>query len=536
MLPLQRSGETAPTKSALPVDKHPVTEGAATTNSQFKETAPQLRLGVRRLSKRYGSVQALDEIDFELRPGEVMALLGENGAGKSTLVKILSGLVSPDSGEIEIDGSSATLYPSARSQAAGVAVVHQEYSSVPTLSVAENLVLGQKGVSPLWLPGRLNARAKKLLAAVGLDNLDPRTTVDRLSVAEMQLLEIARLLVRDARVLIFDEPTAALADREIERVLTVIRRLASEGRSVIYVTHRLPEVFRLADRVTVFRNGRSLPAKPVSELDVDAVITMMLGRELGTMFPNHGSFESKPIFQVDGLLASGLTQSVSLELRRGEILGLTGQLGSGASAVIQSLAGVLMPTAGHVQLDGEELSLRSRAATLKRGIAYCTADRKRDGIFAGRAIRENLSSPWMRSVSSGGWISGRRERRRTKEVAAQFAIDVKRLGIAVSTLSGGNQQKVAVGKWLGAEPRVMLLEEPTRGVDIGARAEIYQRLRELCNSGVGIIVASSDTSEILGLSDTIATFYRGQMTRIMAYNEWTEDALVREVMHQESAT
>ena len=490
---------------------------------------------MRRLSKRYGNVQALAEVDFELRPGEVMALLGENGAGKSTLVKILSGLVQPDSGAIEIDGAPVVLYPSARSQAAGVAVVHQEYSSVPMLTVAENLVLGQEGVSPIWLPGRLNARARTLLAAVGLDYLDPGMPVERLSVAEMQLLEIARLLVRDARILIFDEPTAALADREIERVLAVIKRLSVEGRSIIYVTHRLPEVFRLAHRVTVFRNGRSLPARATSDLDVDAVITMMLGRELETMFPERGVPDEEPLLQVSGLLAAGLEAPISLDVHPGEIVGLTGQLGSGASAVVQSLAGMRPPLAGRVLLDGGELSLRGRAATLKRGVAYCTADRKKDGIFAGRPIRENLSSPWVRLVSSAGWISGRRERERSKEIAAQFAIDVTRLGTEVGALSGGNQQKVAVGKWLGTQPRVILLEEPTRGVDIGARAEIYQRLRDLCATGVGIVVASSDTAEILGLSDTIATFYRGRMTRIMPHGEWSEDALVREVMHQETA-
>ena len=512
-----------------------MTAEAASTGSQVEETAPRSRLRVRRLSKRYGNVQALDEVDFELRAGEVMALLGENGAGKSTLVKILSGLEQADSGTIEIDGAPAALYPSARSQAAGVAVVHQEYSSVPTLSVAENLVLGQKGVPALWLPGRLNTRAKKLLAAVGLDYLDPRTPVERLSVAEMQLLEIARLLVRDARILIFDEPTAALADREIERVLAVIKRLSGEGRAVIYVTHRLPEVFRLAHRVTVFRSGRSLPSRPTAELDVDAVITMMLGRELETMFPAHGSLDGEPLLRIDGLLMPGLEEPVTLDVHPGEIVGLTGQLGSGASAVVQSLAGMLPPLAGRAVLDGDALALRSRAATLRRGVAYCTADRKKDGIFAGRPIRENLSSPWVRLVSSAGWISGRRERARAREIAAQFAIDVKRLGAAVGALSGGNQQKVAVGKWLGTEPRVILLEEPTRGVDIGARAEIYQRLRDLCAAGVGIVVASSDTSEILGLSDTIATFYRGRMTRIMPHGEWTEDGLVREVMHQETA-
>lgn len=493
------------------------------------------RLLVRGLSKRYGSVQALAEVDFEILPGEVMALLGENGAGKSTLVKVLSGLVQPDSGRIEIDGEPASLYPSARSQAAGVAVVHQEYSSIPTLSVAENLMIGQAGMPKLWLPHVLKARARKLLGMVGLDHVDPSTPVERLSVAELQLLEIARLLARDARILIFDEPTAALADREIERVLSVITRLAREGRSIIYVTHRLPEVFRIANRVTVFRNGRSLPPRSTKELDVDAVITMMLGRELETMFPERGTASGTPLLKVEGLLAQGLAAPVSFIVRPGEIVGLTGQLGSGASTIVKVLAGMAPPQAGRVMLDGEELSLKSRAATLASGIAYCSADRKRDGIFAGRPIRENLSSPWVRSVAKFGWISARGERERAGEIAARFAVDVKRLGSGVGTLSGGNQQKVAVGKWLGVNPRVMLLDEPTRGVDIGARAEIYQRLRDLCASGMGIVVASSDTAEILGISDTIVTLYRGRITASKPREDWTEDALVREVMHQESA-
>lgn len=493
------------------------------------------RLAVRRLSKRYGNVQALDAVDFELRAGEVMALLGENGAGKSTLVKVLSGLVVPDAGTIEIDGRRATLHPSARSQAEGVAVVHQEYSLVPTLTVAENLVLGQEGVFPVWLPWKLKRMARELLANVGLEDLDPSTPVERLSVAQMQLVEIARLLVRDARILIFDEPTAALADREIDRVLGVIQRLAAEGRSVVYVTHRLPEVFRIADRATVFRNGRSLPAEATRDLDVDKVITLMLGRELETMFPPHGTAAEGALLSVEGLLAPGLAAPVDLTVRPGEIVGLTGQLGSGADVVVQSLAGMRPPSAGTVRLDGKPLALSSRAETLARGIAYCSADRKRDGIFAGRSIRENLSSPWLGSVAPGGWIAFREETRKARETAQRFAIDATRLATAVGALSGGNQQKVAVGKWLGAAPRVMLLEEPTRGVDIGARAEIYQRLRDVCDTGVGIVVSSSDTAEILGLSDTIGTFYRGRMTALKPQADWSEDALVREVMHQEAA-
>ena len=503
------------------------------TSKESTDNAP--RLTVRGLAKRYGSVQALADVDFELRAGEVMALLGENGAGKSTLVKILAGLVQPDAGEIEVNGQPADLYPSTRSQAAGVAVVHQEYSLVPTMTVAENLVLGQLDASSIWLPRRLNARARELTAMVGLDELDPRTAVERLSVAEMQLLEVARLLARDARILIFDEPTAALADREIERVMEVIRRLAGEGRSIVYVTHRLPEVFRLADRVTVFRNGRSLPPARTSGLDVDAVIGMMLGRELGAMFPDRAKVPDRPALEVDGLMAPGLAAPVSFAARAGEIVGLTGQLGSGASETLQAIAGRAERAVGRVTLAGRELPLGSHAGVLRSGLAYCSADRKRDGIFFGRAIRENLSSPWLSTVANKGWLSARRERERARDIASRFAIDVKRLNSAVGMLSGGNQQKVAVGKWLGTTPAVFLLEEPTRGVDVGARAEIYQRLRDLCGEGMAIVVASSDTAEIRGLCDTIATFYRGRLTTIRPHDEWTDEDLTREVMHTREA-
>jgi ribose transport system ATP-binding protein len=494
------------------------------------------RLRVSGLSKRYGSVQALDSVDFELRAGEIMALLGENGAGKSTLVKVLAGLVEPDSGTIEVNGEPVAVFPSGRSQAAGIAVVHQEYSSVPTMTVAENLVLGQSGVPPVWWPPALNRRANELLAQVGLDDIDPRTPVEQLAVAEMQLLEVARLLVRDAQILIFDEPTAALTDREIDRVLAVIRRLVEGGRSVIYVTHRLAEVFRLTDRVTVFRNGNSLPPGETAKLDVDAVINRMLGRELEAMFPPRDTLSDEPLFEVDGLLAPGLAAPVGFVLRRGEILGLTGQLGSGAGTTVRALAGQLPRTAGTVALEGDEVPARSsHQATVRQGLAYCTADRKRDGVFANRAIRENLSSPWLGTVANrAGWVSRRDERARATGIAERFAIDTRRLESPVAVLSGGNQQKVAVGKWLGTQPKVLLLEEPTRGVDVGARAEIYASLRRLCASGLGIIVVSSDMPEVLGLSDTIATFYRGRMTSIAPHDQRTEEELTREVMHHGS--
>jgi ribose transport system ATP-binding protein len=494
-------------------------------------SAAPLRLQSTGLSKRYGTLQALSDVSVELRPGEVMALLGENGAGKSTFVKVLSGLVQPDSGSLTMDGAAVDLTTPARSQAAGVAVVQQEYSAVPTLTVAENLLLGRAGTGWLWTRRKLHDAAEPLLEQVGLGSIHPGTRVERLSVAETQLLEIARVLSQDARIVIFDEPTAALSDAEIDRVLGVVQRLASQGRSIVYVTHRLAEVFRISNRVTVFRNGRSLPAMDASGLDVDSVISMMLGRELGSMYPHRPDTpQDRTRLTVGSLQAPGLREPVSLTVRAGEILGLTGQLGSGASSFVQALAGTTHAT-GEVIVDDQPLSLRRRGDGIDAGVAYCSADRKKDGIFAGLTIQRNLSSPWLSRVSSAGVLSPKAERQVAGDTAAEFAIDRRRLSSLVGTLSGGNQQKVALGKWLGTDPKVLLVEEPTRGVDVGARAEIYTQLRRLCDAGLAIVVVSSDTAEIFGLADTIGAFYRGRLTALRPHTEWTEEALVRDVMH-----
>jgi ribose transport system ATP-binding protein len=492
-----------------------------------------VRLSLRGIEKSYGAVHALKGVDFELRPGEVMALLGENGAGKSTLVKILAGLVEPDDGEILVEGEVAALYPTRRSQAAGIAAVHQELSCIPTMSVAENLAIGNESSGCFAGARSLARRARPLLEPVGLAHMDPSSVIEDISVAETQLVEIARVLARDARVVIFDEPTAALSDTEIERVLTVIRRLAEEGRSIVYVTHRLPEVFRIADRVTILRNGESLEPLPVADLDVDQVITLLLGRQLDTMFPVRGTPLAAPRLEVEALEAPGLTAPLSFAVRPGEILGLTGQVGSGASTVVSALAGTLPATRGEVVLDGTRLSLRSRRSGASAGVGYCSGDRKRDGIFAERPTVQNLSAPWVASSATAGFVSARAERERAREICSTFAIDEDRLASPVGTLSGGNQQKVVVGRWLGSDPSLLLLDEPTRGVDVGARAEIHAKLRSLCDEGMSIVMASSDTSEVLGLCDTVATFYRGRMSAIRPHGEWTENAVLREVMHQE---
>jgi ribose transport system ATP-binding protein len=491
------------------------------------------RLEATGISKSYGAVSALVGADLSLKPGEVMALLGENGAGKSTIVKIICGLVSHDEGSIKIDGEEVDLHSVAASQAAGIAVVHQEFTTVGNLTVAENLVLGQRGAPWWWGPRRLNSSARAILARVGLEDLDPSTRVDKLSLAEMQLLEIARVLTKEAKIVIFDEPTAALSDAEIERVLGVVKRLAAEGRSIIYVTHRLGEVFEIADQVVIFRNGRSQPPQKVGDLTVDQVVTMMIGRELGDLYPDRADNLGEVVLAARDLMVAGTRGAVNLTLRRGEILGLTGQLGSGTTNIMEALAGTADVLGGTVELDGASLDLHNRRRGIRSGVAYCSPDRKRDGVFRGVSIRHNLSSPWLRRVSAFGVVNRRREAADASRDASHFAIDQTRMHALVGNLSGGNQQKVAVGKWLGIRPRVLLVEEPTRGVDVGARAEIYAQIRRLSHSGVGVIVSSSDTNEILGLSDTVATFYRGRQTAIKPAVDWTEPELVREVMHRE---
>jgi len=491
------------------------------------------RLEATGISKSYGAVSALVDANITLKPGEVMALLGENGAGKSTIVKIICGLISHDEGTIKIDGHEVELHTVNASQAAGIAVVHQEFSTVGNLTVAENLVLGQRGAPWWWSPRKLNSSARAILARVGLEDLDPSTPVEKLSLAEMQLVEIARVLAKDAKIVIFDEPTAALSDAEIERVLTVVKRLAAEGRSIIYVTHRLGEVFEIADQVVIFRNGGSQPPQKVSDLTVDKVVTMMIGRELGDLYPHRAETMGEVVLETRGLKVAGTRGEVNLRLRRGEILGLTGQLGSGTTNIMRAIAGAEDVLAGTVELDGTTLDLRSRRRGILSGVAYCSPDRKADGVFKGMTIRHNMSSPWLRRVSAFGIVNRGEESAEAARDASHFAIDQTRMNMSVGNLSGGNQQKVAVGKWLGIRPRVLLVEEPTRGVDVGARAEIYAQIRRLSDSGVGVIVSSSDTNEVLGLADTIVTFYRGAQTAIKPADEWTEPELVREVMHRE---
>ncbi|GHF17209.1 putative ribose/galactose/methyl galactoside import ATP-binding protein 1 [Amycolatopsis deserti] len=498
-------------------------------------TEPYLRMAD--IAKSFGAVHALKGVNFELRAGEVMALAGENGAGKSTLVKMLSGIHRPDSGEIRIDGRRVDIHSSRRSAEVGVAVVQQELSVVPTMTVAENVFLGNADSGQNWSGRRLAARAKEHLRTVGLDYVDPRTPAGTLSVAEQQLVEVARMIARDARILILDEPTAALSDTEIERVKAVVRSVAAEGRSVIYVTHRLGEIFELANRVTVFRNGESSPPLETAELDVDGLITKMLGRRLENMFPDRvaGRTFGATVLSVSRIAAAGLAEPISLEVRAGEIVGLAGQVGSGATPLLEAIAGARHSDSGSVTLAGAPVKSSNQHAAIRAGIAYCSGDRKRDGMFGIRPVSENLTSASLAKVTPGGWLNRARERRMGTEIAQAFSFDTKRLKALASTLSGGNQQKIVLGKWLGIEPRVLLIDEPTRGVDVGARAEIYRHLRKLADEGLAILCASSDAQEVLGLADRVGSLYRGRLVAFRDAEDVDYAQLTADITHPEGA-
>jgi ABC-type sugar transport system ATPase subunit len=479
--------------------------------------------------KSYGPTLVLDGVSLEVAAGQVMALMGENGAGKSTLVKILAGIEPADAGTITIDGKAVSIQSPAQARAAGVGYVAQELSIVESLSVAENVFLGDTSIGVMRSAAKLAALARPYLARVGLEHIDPQALAEDYSVAERQLIEIARLLSRKARIAILDEPTAALSETEIVRVKAAVRTLATEGCAVIYVTHRMPEVFDLTHRVTVLRNGKSFPAMETAGLSIDALIEAMLGRQLGKMFPPRAANLGGETLRLSSCMAPGLKAPVSLGLRRGEILALAGQVGSGASTILRVLAGITPIVSGEATLDGKPYAPGSIADSIARKVVYCSDDRKRDGIFAVRSVPENLTAPALAAISRHQLLSARLEKSHIRSIAAKFGLDERYFSRLAGNLSGGNQQKVALGKWIGLNPNVLLVEEPARGVDVGARAEIYRHLRQLADDGLSIIFASSDTQEVLGLADRIATFFHGQLVQIVDADAATAESLTRDV-------
>ena len=475
-------------------------------------TAQQL-LEVRHASKAYGAVRALDDVSLELSSSEILGLCGHNGAGKSTLVKILTGLVHPDAGEVVMQGERVQLRNPLQAQSHGLAIVDQELSLAPDLSVEENLFLGNFDLSLIRRPQAIRRRARDLLERIGLD-LDPRTPVERLSIGERQLIEIARLVGRDARVLILDEPTATLSENEIERVFAVARELVREGRSAIFVSHRLDEVLDLCDRVTVLRDGRVVANSSTADISHrQELIKMMIGEELPALQRSEAiAVAAGSGAEIEALAVPGSVTDFDLEVRGGQIVGLTGQVGSGTTEVLRALAGLEPDARGSLRLDGEPVKLGSPIAALRAGSAYASNDRKGEGLFLEKSVEANLVATRLPALSRLGFISRRGSRETARKLADFVKIDHSRLSDTVEHFSGGNQQKVFLGRCLDrGDVKLLILDEPTRGVDVSGRAEIHQLVRQAALAGVAVIFASTELDEILELSDVVVTMFGGRI-------------------------
>lgn len=469
-------------------------------------------LSVERVSKSYSGVTALRDVSFSLGPGEIRAICGENGAGKSTFVKILMGITQPDSGSISIAGRVRELRGPQQAQGLGLGFVAQELSLAPHLSMLDNIWLGSAGVPLFHRRPELRQRAQQALTALGVGDWDLDRPVGTLTIGQRQIVEIARLLARDARVLILDEPTATLSDAEIERILAVLKALKGQGRSIIYISHRLGEVFDLCDTVTVFRNGEHVTTQPVGEVTRERLIELMLGRPFDEMYPEvQAQPDGGNAVIIEGLTVPGMVHDFSMTAPRGKILCVAGQIGSGATMVTRALAGLVPDAGGRVTVDGKPVRLGSVPHCVARNVFFLSEDRAAEGLFHMMTVLDNLVATRLSAYARLGVLSWPRLRRIGARLAERGGVDRNRLGGPAANLSGGNQQKLLFGRALErAEPGVLLMNEPTRGIDVGARAEIYRLMRELCDLGYALIMTSSDLEEVVGMADIVVTMYRGR--------------------------
>ena len=478
------------------------------------------------ITKSFGGAPVLRGVDFDLRPGEVHALMGENGAGKSTLMKVLAGVHQPDSGTIRIDGRQVSVQSPAQATALGIAIIHQELNTIPDMTVAENLALGAE---PRTRFGSLDRRrllrdAEEKLSRIRAD-VDPRVPMRRLSVGKQQMVEIARALAEDARILVLDEPTAALSNREAQQLFALIDEMRDAGMGLVYISHRMEEVWRLADRVTVLRDGRTVGTSLRAEITPERVVTQMIGRDVEDLYVHDERSPGPVVLEVEGLTDGAGIGPVDLRLRAGEVVGMVGLIGAGRSEIARMIYGADRARAGTVTLDGRPLDRRSPAASIRQGIGLLPESRKEEALFPLMSIRDNLVTSALDRLSRLGVL-----RRRAVARTAREQMDALRIRTGpleeVRRLSGGNQQKVVLGRWLAVGPRVLILDEPTRGVDIGAKHEIYRIINEQVSKGVAVLVVSSDLPEALGISDRVLVVRGGRVVAELPREEATEEAVM----------
>src|SRR5580658_8797349 len=476
-----------------------------------------MKVTMQGISKSFGPVRVLDGIDFSVAGGEIHALVGENGAGKSTLMKILSGAHSADSGSIRIDGEAVSIRSTREAEALGIAIIHQELNMIPQLSVMDNLFLGREpnrwGVIER---GRLHGASASWLSKVGAGQIDVSRTAETLSIGLQQLVEIAKALSLNARVLIMDEPTASLTDLEIGTLFGIMADLKSRGVGIVYVSHRMEEIFKICDKVSVLRDGHFVGERAVAETSFDEIVKMMVGRELKERFPKRDVSLGPVRLKVDELSDEGNITHIHFEVRAGEVLGVAGLIGAGRSRILNTLFGINRRTSGEVLLDGKPLSIKRPIDAIAAGIGFVTEDRKSQGLVLGLSLRENVTLVHLEKYARAGIIDRKAEDAAVKELMGELQIRARDAELEVKALSGGNQQKVVFAKWLAKPPKLLLLDEPTRGVDVGGKAEIYHIINRLAAAGTAIVMVSSELPEVMAMSDRILVMREGQQAGIFA--------------------
>ncbi|MGI9067696.1 MAG: sugar ABC transporter ATP-binding protein [Pyrinomonadaceae bacterium] len=485
-------------------------------------------LEMRHIRKTFPGVVALDDVDFDLRPGEVHILLGENGAGKSTLMKILSGAYQKSAGEIILDGAAVEIKNPKHAQTLGISTIYQEFNLIPHLSVGENIFLGRE---PARLPGLIDQRAifqeaTRALSGLGL-TLNPRKLVKELRVAEQQMVEVAKALSLDARILIMDEPTAALAEHEIKDLFATIRTLKAKGVSIVYISHRMEELFEIGDRVTVLRDGRSVGTYDVRGMNKSELIRLMVNRELTDLFPKQRAAKGPEVVRVEGLCTKGGLKDISFTLHKGEVLGIAGLLGAGRTELARAIFGLDKITSGSIYINGEPQRIGSPRAAINSGIGFLTEDRKSQGLVLPLSVKANLCLSSVDKFSSWGVMKTNEEQQAAGRYVKELRIRTPSLDQKVVFLSGGNQQKVVLSKWLCSEAGVFIFDEPTRGVDVGAKTEIYQLMNRLTATGVAIIMISSELLEVLGMSDRILVMRGGRIAGEFLAEEATQERILQ---------
>ena len=489
-------------------------------------------LEMRGISKRFDMTQALDQVSLDLYPGEIHALLGENGAGKSTLIKIMTGIYTPDSGEMRLDGQPIQVHSPIQAQAHGIAAIHQEPMIFPDLNVAENIFISHRQRGPFVRWRQMFQEAEAILAELDV-HLDVRSPARGLTLAAQQAVEIAKAISLQVRVLIMDEPTASLSAHEVNQLFKLARTLRDQGVAILFISHRMEEVFQIADRITVLRDGRLISSRPRQEVTTESVIRDMVGRELGEYFAKTETPLGQELLRVEGLGKEGVFQDIHFQVREGEVLGFAGLVGSRRTDVGLALFGIEPADTGTVHFQGQPVRIRSPRQALELGLAYVTEDRRQLGLVMPMSIVANITLPLLQAyVNRLGLIHQEQEVATAEQFRERLAIRTPSVHLEVAKLSGGNQQKVMLSKWLNVQPKLLILDEPTRGIDVGAKEEVHHMINDLAAAGLGIILISSDLPEVLAMSDRILVMREGRQMGIFSREEATQERILTAAMGQ----